>query len=64
MSSLGIFYLLSSLDFTDYLFWAPPDGLVQAVWGRRSHPRSERKPIDHGMSEVLLAAKVTLRSLH
>jgi hypothetical protein len=67
-SSLGTFYLLS-LDFADFVIYFSwqPDGLVQAIWGRRSNPRSERserKPIVHRVAEVLLAAKVTFRSLH
>jgi hypothetical protein len=58
MSSLRGFYLPHSLDFTDFVnqrFWNPND-LAQAGWGRKSHPRSERKPIVHGVSEVLLTA--------
>jgi len=62
-SSLWIFYLLSTLDSANYFSWAP-SGLVQAVWGRRSNPRSERKPIVHRLPEVLLAAEVALRSLY
>ena len=65
-SSLRAFYLLKSLDFADFVnyFSFRPDGLVQAVRDRRSNPRCERKPIVHGVSEVLLAPKVTFRSLH
>jgi hypothetical protein len=65
-SSRRAFYLLNSLDFTNfvnYLSWLP-DGLVPAVLGRRSNPYSERKAVVHGASEVLLAAKIALSSLH
>jgi hypothetical protein len=65
-SSLTAFYLLNTLDFADFVnyFSFRPDGLIQAVRDRRSNPRSERKPIVHVVSEVLLAPKLTFRSLH
>jgi hypothetical protein len=65
-SSLRAFYLLNRLDFPDFVtyFLCVRGGLVQAVWGRRSNPCSERKPIVHRVPEVLLAAEVTFCSLH
>ena len=65
-SSRRAFYLLNRPDFADFVnyFSFRPRGFVQAIGGRRSNPRSERNPIIHGMSKVLLAAKVTFRCLH
>src|SRR5258708_3180379 len=37
---------------------ASSGGNTCSGWGRKGHPRSERKPIVHGVSEVLLTAYV------
>jgi hypothetical protein len=65
-SSSRAFYLRNSLDFTDFVndFCWLPNGLVPTVWDRRNDPRVECESVVHGVSEVLLAAEVTLRSLN
>jgi hypothetical protein len=64
-SSLRAFYLLNRLDFADFMnYFSWPDGPIPEVGGWKSDPGSERKPIVHRVSEVLLAAEVTFRGLH
>jgi hypothetical protein len=61
-SSRRAFYLHFA-DFVNDFCWLP-DGLVPTGWDRGSDRHPERKAVVHRASEVLLAAKVALRSLH
>jgi hypothetical protein len=65
-SSRRTFYLRKRLDSADFVngFCRLPNSLVDAGWDRRNDPRFERESIVHRVSEVLLAAEITFRSLN
>ena len=65
-SSRRTFYLWKRLDSADFVngFCRLPNSLADAGWDRRNDPRLERESVVHGMSEVLLAAEITFRSLN
>lgn len=66
MHSRKACYPLSSLDSADFAndFCRLSDRLVPTVWSRGNGPYSKRETVIHRVTKVLLAAKISLRSLN